>query len=53
MVNMNGALHLWPSGIPSSVRIQPERDMPKDRVQEESKAWFLFVSVSFFYFLWI
>jgi hypothetical protein len=45
---MNRALHLWPGGIPFSVRIQPERDMSDAQVEEESKAWLLFVSVSLF-----
>jgi hypothetical protein len=45
---MNGALHLWPGGIPFSVQIQPEHDMSDEQVEEESKAWLLFISVSLF-----
>jgi hypothetical protein len=45
---INGALHLWPGGIRFSVQIQPERDMSDAQLEEESKAWLLFVSVSLF-----
>lgn len=45
---MNGALHLWPGGIPFPVQIQPERGMSDAQVEEESKAWLLFISVSLF-----
>ena len=39
------ASHLWPGGIPSSVTIQLEPELPDDKVKEECKAWLLFLSV--------
>jgi hypothetical protein len=38
----------WPGGISTSVRFQPQPEIPEDQLKEECKAWLCFVSVGYF-----